>query len=749
MPRFSVIVPAYKVQAYLHICLDSVLSQSYDDLELIAVDDASPDACGTVIDECAARDRRVTAVHLAERGGAGPARNAGLAAATGDYVLFLDGRDTLVPGALQAVADRLKETNEPDVLVYGHVRALWSGEVVPGGDMPRLTEEGPAPFRLADRPTLLSPPPPAWAMAYRRGFARREDLAFPPGHHADLPWSAQALIAAVSVATLAHACVRRHERRPMAPSRPGAPAADDTPEVFDVFVQYERLFAFVDSRPGAAEWRPLLCRHMAEHFAAVLGGLPQLPRGARAEFARRARAHCRRFHPRGTRHALVRIGARRTLLALRAGRRLAARARTLVALALRGLRAVLSRSYYRFQRWLPVRADLAVFMSYEHHGYGGNPAALEARVRELAPHIRTAWIAEPDRPDTVPAGARRLRPGSLACSSALARARFLVGDAGFGDGTVKRRSQVMLRTPPGTPLKSEGLDLLDRPAAGPVDPVRLMRSVDGWDYLVSANPHSTLVRERAFPGSYTVLEYGQPRADVFRNATAADMARLRASFGIPAGFTALLYVPEHRDYRRVQRAALDLPRLARSLGPRCVVLSRAPRPDGAPPVRSDCSGCSDCSDCSDCPRVVDVRAHPSVEELCLASDALVTDYSPLMFDYVCLDRPVVIHAEDRDVFEAVRGTYFDLRSFPPGAVARTEDELVDIFATGLWRSSRSTQLRTAFRARFCPYDDGRAAERVVRHVFLGETADPPAAVPFPATSGLIGGPRSESSALRP
>jgi CRISPR system Cascade subunit CasB len=114
-----------------------------------------------------------------------------------------------------------------------------------------------------------------------------------------------------------------------------------------------------------------------------------------------------------------------------------------------------------------------------------------------------------------------------------------------------------------------------------------------------------------------------------------------------------------------------------------------------------------------------------VSSLCLASDALVTDYSSLMFDYANLDRPIVIHADDWEAYEAARGTYFDLRSFPPGAVARGEDELIDIFATGHWRGSRSAQLRSAFRERFCTYDDGRAAERVVRRVVLGESDLPP------------------------
>ncbi|MYU64438.1 glycosyltransferase, partial [Streptomyces sp. SID69] len=98
MPRFSVIVPAYQVQAYLPACLDSVLSQSYPDLEVIAVDDRSPDACGEIIDEYAARDARVKPLHLAENRGLGRARNAGMGQATGDYLIFLDSDDTLTPG---------------------------------------------------------------------------------------------------------------------------------------------------------------------------------------------------------------------------------------------------------------------------------------------------------------------------------------------------------------------------------------------------------------------------------------------------------------------------------------------------------------------------------------------------------------------------------------------------------------------------------------------------------------------------
>jgi CRISPR system Cascade subunit CasB len=311
-----------------------------------------------------------------------------------------------------------------------------------------------------------------------------------------------------------------------------------------------------------------------------------------------------------------------------------------------------------------------------------------------------------------------VRPGTAAHWTALARSKYLVDNTDFDHRLVKRPGQILLQTQHGTPLKHMGLDLQERPAAArDLDFAAMLRGVDQWDYLLSPNRHTTLTWERVYPGGYTTLPYGYPRNDVFQRATSEDVRRLRESLGIPAGSVAILYAPTHRDYRRTQYVTLDLDRLVRRLGPRFVVLARAHHRHGGPLV-SPATG-----------RVIDVTDHPSVESLCLASDALVTDYSSLMFDYANLDRPIVIHADDREAYEAARGTYFDLRSFAPGAVARSEDELIDIFATGHWRGSRSTQLRSAFRERFCPYDDGRAAERVVRHVVLGET-ELPAVVPL-------------------
>ncbi|WP_129308846.1 CDP-glycerol glycerophosphotransferase family protein [Streptomyces sp. L2] len=719
MPRFSVIVPAYKVQAYLSECLDSVLSQSYPDLELIAVDDRSPDACGALIDEYAARDARVKPLHLAENQGLGRARNAGMAQATGDYLLFLDSDDTLTPGALGAIADRIKETGEPDVLVHDYARTFWTGEAVRNQLSGLLTEQGPAPFRLADRPALLRVLMVAWNKAYRREFVEREGFTFPPGYYEDTPWTFPVLMAAESIATLDRVCVHYRQRRQ------GNILRTTSDRHFDVFAQYDRVFAYVDGHPELDRWRPELFRRMVDHYATVFTRRDRLPRGSRARFLRTARAHYRRYRVPGVtaprhsrlRHALIRFGLHRTFRALRLASALRRRTVKAAVTSARALRTAVLRLHYRVQSRLPVRADRAVFAVRDGQGHGGDPGALEEAFRAHAPHVRTAWIARPEFQRMVPPGPRRLRPGTAAYWTALARSRYLVSDGDIDARLRKRPGQVFVRTPDGTPLGHQGLDLQERPAAArDTDFARLLDAADTWDHLLSGNRHSTLTWERVLPGRYTTLEYGHPRDDVFQRATSADVARLRASLGIPEDAVAILYAPAYRDHRRTQRPLLDLERIVRRLGPRYVILARTHATQDGPADAGI--------------RIIDVTGHPSVESLCLASDALVTDYASIMFDYANLDRPIVVHTEDWEAYEASRGTYLDLRACPPGAVARSEDELIDIFATGHWRGSRSAQLRTAFRERFCPYDDGSAAERVVRHVVLGEREGLPAVVPL-------------------
>lgn len=94
MPRLSVIVPVYKVEKYIHKCVDSILNQTFTDFELILVDDGSPDNCGRICDEYAAKDSRVRVIHK-KNGGLSDARNFGIDVAQGEILGFVDSDDDI------------------------------------------------------------------------------------------------------------------------------------------------------------------------------------------------------------------------------------------------------------------------------------------------------------------------------------------------------------------------------------------------------------------------------------------------------------------------------------------------------------------------------------------------------------------------------------------------------------------------------------------------------------------------------
>lgn len=97
----SVIVPVYKVEPYIHKCVDSIINQTYRNLEIILVDDGSPDNCPAICDEYAKQDDRIEVIHK-ENGGLSDARNAGLEIATGEYISFIDSDDWVEYGFIES-----------------------------------------------------------------------------------------------------------------------------------------------------------------------------------------------------------------------------------------------------------------------------------------------------------------------------------------------------------------------------------------------------------------------------------------------------------------------------------------------------------------------------------------------------------------------------------------------------------------------------------------------------------------------
>lgn len=117
MPELSIIVPVYKVEKYLPKCIDSILAQTFRDYELILIDDGSPDNCGTICDEYAAKDDRIIVIHQKNQG-VSAARNAGLDIARGTYLGFVDSDDWIEPEMYETMISTAKE-KQVDVVICG------------------------------------------------------------------------------------------------------------------------------------------------------------------------------------------------------------------------------------------------------------------------------------------------------------------------------------------------------------------------------------------------------------------------------------------------------------------------------------------------------------------------------------------------------------------------------------------------------------------------------------------------------
>ena len=719
----SLVLPVHGVAEFLPRCLDSILASALPGLQVIAVDDCSPDASGAILDEYAARDPRLTALHLPENRGQGGAREAGLDLATGDYLWFVDPDDWLAEGAVEDVAARLAAAPadaRPDVLVTGFVRAYPDGGVE--ADTWRgLMAGAPEGFTLAEWPGLLSMILAVWNKVTRRAYLqelRAQGVRFGPSHYEDIAVAYPVLLGAARIGFLDQDVY--YYRR----LRPGAITTTPSPKHLDVFAEYDAIFAFLDSRPDIpAGLRNLVFDRTVRQAVTVLDTPGLVPAELRREFFRRAADHVRRHRPAGHRHPsglrgvqyrLVEReswGAYQRLRPLQAlPRTVKSAARSTVPRAKRVARGAARRSLYEAYRRLPIDDELAVYAAYWYRGYACNPAAVYRKARELAPDVRGVWVVKDA------AGAASLPPdvpyviaNTPAYLKLMATARYLVNNVNFPGTMTKRAGSVHVQTQHGTPVKLMGMDLKGRPAgAEELDFDKLLEHVARWDYLVSPNPHTTAAFGTAYPGDHTVLETGYPRNDRLALGTPEESRGIRERLGIPEGRRTVLYAPTRREQHAGFVPALDLEALATALGPDVTLLVRTHYYYTAHRPAELGAG-----------QVLDVSEYPSVEELCLAADVLVTDYSSLMFDYAVLDRPIVLFTPDWEEYQAYRGVYFDLMEQPPGLVATTEEELTALLAGVAEPASaaESDKLRAAFRERFCPWDDGGAAERVVRAVF--------------------------------
>ena len=353
-------------------------------------------------------------------------------------------------------------------------------------------------------------------------------------------------------------------------------------------------------------------------------------------------------------------------------------------------------SDYRAAKDEPLNA--VFFESFYGQNASCNPLAIDRAIARLRPDVARYWSVT-DASVSVPSGATALIEGSSEWWRIRGSARLLVVNDWLRKRLRKRRYQTVLQTWHGTMLKKLALS---RVRLGLRPAIATLRERGRWDILLAQNPYSRGVFRKAYAFTGSVWEEGYPRDDVLLTG---DAAAIRNRLGIASDVTVLLYAPTWRDDRPDHVDHLDVARFAELLGDQYVTLIRGHSRTLLP------------GEDVHAPNVLDVTGYPDVSELFLVADALITDYSSVMFDFTVTGKPVYFFTPDLDHYrEKLRGFYFDLVPVAPGPVVTTVEELAALVQDRESVEQQFTEKYQAWRERFNPRDDGHAADRVVRRL---------------------------------
>jgi len=295
----------------------------------------------------------------------------------------------------------------------------------------------------------------------------------------------------------------------------------------------------------------------------------------------------------------------------------------------------------------------------------------------------------------------------------LLQSRYLVNNYNFPYYFRKSNGQIYLQTWHGTPLEKIGADA---PASSlSLSFCQLMqRETRYWDLLLAQNDYAAEIISKAFNYGGRVINLGCPGNDrLIGSLSRRRRLQVRNNFGFEPYHFVVLYAPARRngplDARNRGRVNdLDLDHVHTVLGDRARLVIR-----GYENIEKNSA--------SRQRWLVHAMRYPDINDLLLASDLLITDYSPIMFDYAVTRKPIVYFTPD--LAEYPDGTFYvDLKQIAPGPICRTNEELCDVLSRlGNTVETYSERYR-GFAARFVPRDDGAAASRVVDAIWGNKEA---------------------------
>ena len=257
--KYSVIIPVFNTADYLPRCMDSLLCQRTDGWEVILVDDGSTDGVSPALcDRYADENPSFVRVIHRPNGGLGAARNTGIEASTGDYLLFLDSDDFLMPDALRKLSEHAEESRA-DMVVFRFVYCMEDGTRIPAEELPSDVPTGTA-ITLEAVPELLWDAPMSWLHLCRKSLFRENGIAFPPGvWYEDLESTPKLLLQAGSILQTDDVLYGYFQREG------SIMRSRDLSRSLELLDVLESVLRYYEQNGALARYRPYLCVMCASH----------------------------------------------------------------------------------------------------------------------------------------------------------------------------------------------------------------------------------------------------------------------------------------------------------------------------------------------------------------------------------------------------------------------------------------------------------------------------------------------------
>ena len=684
-PLVTVIIPVYNTKQFLQRCLDSVLAQTYSNIEVLAVNDGSFDGSRRILERTAERDSRLRVIDQPNQG-QGVARNRAIDEASGDFVLFVDADDFIEARTLDiTVARALKDESDfvhfdwklasrvrhrPAAYNYFNIRNIWKKSVLLGAECDELMD-------TVSFFTVTS--------LYRKSFLDKNEIRYGEGYvYEDNPFYVLAANKAQKV-SLVHAplyviqphgnsttqtdsLTDKHYVGHIAAIRETLSRLDiRTDATITYFARYNlQKFMEYFSRRVPQEFRKQYAQEFVDAFSTVKITLdPSIPVNRYLRFCVNNDVFLDKKY--ATFYSVVASWHK----FVPSTKRALTKARKKYSKSIFGKK----RSNVVRETVVPQQSTVSyegalLFLGFDFRYTGNSRFLFEQMTSDPRfDHHPRFFVTD----DTRVPESQRISPSAASdLDKALRTAAVVISESWIPQRFPKPNHSIWVQLWHGTPFKrvlfdSNELRIINRRIE---HKVTKHRDIQRWDFLLSDSDTCTEKFETAFlfPPS-RIIQGGYPRVkyliDNVENVELKD--QIRSQLGIPEGKKVVLYAPTWRDYNYGDEQAdldfdyaLNLGQLSDSLGEDFVVLFHD---HDYLSTRTDQRG----------ERCIDASS-VDTQELLLISDALVSDYSSVIFDAFAIQVPVVLYCPDTEKFNETRGVYDDIwEELKPLVVERPEE----------------------------------------------------------------------------